>query len=207
MLIPPRLINSSNSSLDHLIEAFPALLSSASRADKNLEWQLASLDALSIWLLRATRSSNASNIASHITSPEWDNLVSLAWIRWASAPNSNTIQKVLKELFSKILVLQRLLFPDWKEKEIDLLDKVVDFTGMDMKIQCYLIEVLVRRVSEGGKRLLEIRNNWVAEMLGKMKDGSIGPAVGKCLVSVLMVRRIELMNESEARPPNAKSNC
>ena len=127
----------------------------------------------------------------------------MTWIRWASAPNSNTIQKVLKELFSKVLVLQRLLFPDWKEREIHLLDKVVDFTGMDMKIQCYLIEVLVRRVSEGGKRVLEIRNNWVTEMLGKMKDGSIGPAVGKCLVSVLMVRRTELINKSNVCPPNA----
>ena len=162
---------------------------------------------MSIWLLRATRSSNVSNIASHITSSDWTSLVSLTWVRWASAPNSNAIQKVLKELFSKVLVLQRMLFPDWKEKELELLEKVINFREMDRKIQCYLIEILVRRVSDGGKRVLEIRNNWVMEMLGEMKDGSTGPAVGKCLVSVLMVRRIELMNESKVlSPPDVKSN-
>jgi hypothetical protein len=161
------------------------------------------LDALSIWLLRATRSSNVSDIASHITSSDWESLVSLTWIRWASAPNSNAIQKLLKELFSKVLVLQRKLFLDWKEREVRLLEKIVIVREMDRKIQCYLIEVLVRRVSNGGKRVLEIRNNWVMEMLAEMKDGSIGPAVGKCLVSVLMVRRTELMNDSDVPSPNS----
>ena len=84
--------------------------------------------------------------------------------------------------------------------------RLVNFREMDRKIQCYLIEVLVRRVFDGGKRVLEIRKNWVMEMLGEMKDGSIGPAVGKCLVSVLMVRRAELMNESKVLSPQRKSN-
>jgi len=182
-------------STDCLIDTFPTLLNSATRADKNLEWQLASLDALSIWLLRATRSSNPSSIASKITSSEWESLISLTWIRWASAPNSNAIQKILKEAFSKTLVLQRILYVDWKEREIELLEKVVIMTGIDLKIQCYLIEVLVRRASNGAQRILQIRKDWVMKMLAEMKDGSIGPAVGKCLVSVLMVRRTELMTQ------------
>src|SRR5437773_5656659 len=153
------IISSSDYSVDRLTKTFPSLLESASRADKNLDWQLAALDAFSIWLLRATRSSNPSILGSYITPSEWETLVSLHWIRWASAPNSTAIQKILKETFSKTLVLQRLLFPNWKEREIELLERVVNFTGIDMKIQCYLIEVLVRRASGGAKRVLEIRND------------------------------------------------
>lgn len=183
------------------METFRSLLASASRADKNLEWQLASLDALSIWLLRATRSSNPSIVASKITSPEWENLISLTWVRWASAPNSNAIQKILKEIFSKILVLQRVLFPDWKDRECELLERMVKMNGINLKIQCYLIEVLVRRASNGAQRVLQIRKDWVMEMLAQMKDGGLGPAVGKCLVGVLMVRRTELLNDdSEVSP-------
>lgn len=196
----------SNSSTDRLTDTFPTLLNSATRADKNLEWQLASLDALSIWILRATRSSNPSSIASKITSSEWESLISLTWVRWASAPNSNAIQKILKETFSKTLVLQRILYVDWKEREIELLEKIVKITGIDLKIQCYLIEVLVRRTSNGAQRILQIRKDWVMEMLAEMKDGSIGPAVGKCLVSVLMVRRTELMTQDpEVLTPNTVS--
>jgi len=99
-----------------------------------------------------------------------------------------------------------MLFPDSKEREVQLLEKAMNFREMDRKIQCYLIEVLVRRVFDGGKRVLEIRKNWVMEMLREMKDGSTGPAVGKCLVGVLMVRRTELMNESEVLFPQRKSN-
>jgi hypothetical protein len=36
-----------------------------------------------------------------------------------------------------------------------------------------------------------------------MKDSSVGPAVGKCLVSVLMARREELLAEgAEVSPPS-----
>jgi len=183
-------------SANNLIQLFPQLLASASRADKNQEFQLAAFDALSIWLLRAIRSSNPSTtIAPKIPSPEWDNLISLSWTRWASAPNSGAIQKVIKELFSKTLVLQRALYSDWKEREIALLERVLLLAGMDLKIQCHLIEVLVRRAPEGAKRVLRLRNTWVVDMLGEMKDSSMGPAVGKCLVSVLMTRRNELLNE------------
>ena len=182
-------------SADHLMKLFPQVLAAASRADKNQEFQLAAFDVLSIWLLRATRSADPSTgIGPRISPSEWDNLVSLSWTRWASAPNSNTIQKMIKEVFSKTLVLQRVLYSDWKEREIALLERVVLMMGMDLKIQCHLIEVLVRRAPEGAKRVLELRNTWVVEMLGEMKDSSNGPAVGKCLVSVLMTRRNELLN-------------
>jgi hypothetical protein len=183
-------------SADRLIPLFPQILASAFRADKNQEFQLAALDALSIWLLRATRTNNPSTtIAPRVSPSEWDNLISLSWIRWASAPNSNAIQKIIKELFSKTLVLQRVLFSDWKEREIGLLERVLLLAGMDLKIQCHLIEVLVRRAPEGAKRVLELRNTWVIDMLGEMKDSSNGPAVGKCLVGVLMTRRKELLDE------------
>jgi hypothetical protein len=42
---------------------------------------------------------------------------------------------------------------------------------------------------------MEIHKGWVKEMLGRMKDSSVGPAIGKCLVSVLMTRRTELVLE------------
>ena len=69
-------------------------------------------------------------------------------------------------------------------------------TGVDIKVQCFLIEVLVRRASDGAKRVLELNMNWVRDMLLRMKDGSVGPAVGKCIVSVLMARRNELMKSN-----------
>ena len=189
-------------SANRLINLFPPVLAAASRADKNQDFQLAAFDALSIWLLRATRSPNPSaEIGPRISPLEWDNLVSLSWTRWASAPNSSTIQKIIKEVFSKTLVLQRAFYSDWREREIALLERVVLMTGMDLKIQCHLIEVLVRRAPEGAKRVLELRNTWVVEMLVEMKDSSNGPAVGKCLVSVLMARRKELLNEDPTVHP------
>jgi hypothetical protein len=183
------------------VNAFPSLLGAASRADKSLEWQLAALDALSIWLLRATRSTHHTQIASAISPSEWGTLLTLTWTRWASAPNANAIQKLLKEMFSKTLVLQRCLFSDWDEREFGLLERVAQMHSMDTKIQCYLIEVLVRRVSNGAERLLELERGWVARMLGEMKDGGTGPAIGKCIVTVLMVRRTELMDHNEVRIP------
>lgn len=186
-------------SLDYLVTSFSLLLSSASRADKSIEWQLAALDALSIWLLRATRSTHHVQIASHISPSEWQTLAALTWTRWASAPNSNAIQKILKEMFSKTLVLQRNLYPDWNAREVALLERVTQMHSMDMKVQCYLIEVLVRRVSNGAERLLNLEKDWVATMLAEMKDGGIGPAVGKCIVTVLMARRAELMEHNEVR--------
>jgi hypothetical protein len=182
-------------SVQRLTDLFPETLASALRADTNLEWQLAALDALSIWILRATRSADPANLALKITSSQWDSLLTLVWIRWSSAPNSNAIQKVLKELFSKTLVLQRVLYPDWETREIDALKRVVTMTGVDLKIQCFLIEVLVRRAPEGARRVMEIHKGWVKEMLERMKDSSVGPAIGKCLVSVLMTRRTELIME------------
>jgi hypothetical protein len=180
------------------LSTFPSLLDAASRADKSLEWQLAALDALSIWLLRATRSTtHHPQIASAVSPSEWDTLLSLTWTRWASAPNSNAIQKLLKEMFAKTLVLQRRLFSDWDEREFGLLERVAQLHSMDTKIQCYLIEVLVRRVSNGAQRLLELERDWVARMLADMKDGGTGPAIGKCIVTVLLVRRAELMDHNE----------
>lgn len=180
---------------DCLIEIFPLVLESAFRADRPLEWQLAALDALSIWILRATRSTHPSQLGSKLTSQGWQSLISLIWIRWSSAPNSNAIQKILKEVFSKALVFQRIVFADWKEREIELLKRVILMTGIDLKVQCFLIEVLVRRVSNGSKLVLELKSSWVDDMLGRMKDTGAGPAVGKCLVTVLMVRRAELTDE------------
>jgi len=165
------------------------------RADQNLEWQLAALDALSIWLLRATRCSDPGYIGGYITSSQWDTLLSLPWVRWASAPNAIVIQKVLKDAFSKLLILQRKLYPDWETRQVDLFEKVVGLREVDLKIQCYLIDVLCRRVSNGAERLLEWRPTWVVEMLSLMKDSGLGPAVGKCLVTVLMVRRTELLKD------------
>lgn len=183
-----------------LTSVFPSILVSASRADRNLEWQLAALDTLSIWLLRASRSRNPAQISLQITPSEWETLISLTWTRWASAPNSNAIQKVLKEIFSKTLHLQRILYGDWKGRETQLLERVANMKGIDMKIYCYLAEVLVRRASHGAKKILELRNNWVMDMLAYMKDGGNGPAVGKCLVGVLMVRRTELIENDPEVP-------
>jgi hypothetical protein len=171
------------------------VLESALRADRPLEWQLAALDALSIWILRATRSHSPSQLGSRITSSEWESLISLVWIRWSSAPNSNAIQKILKEVFSKTLIFQRVVFQDWEARELELFKKVVVMKGVDLKVQCFLIEVLVRRVSNGAKLVLGLQTSWVGEMLEKMRDGGFGPAVGKCLVSVLMVRRAEITHE------------
>lgn len=186
---------SNHYSEDRLFELFPLVLESAFRADKPLEWQLAALDALSIWILRATRSSNPSQLGSKITPHDWESLISLVWIRWSSAPNSNAIQKILKEVFSKTLVFQRVVFADWKEREVELLKRIVLMTGVDIKVQCFLIEMLVRRALNGSKLVLELKSSWVDEMLGRMKDGGAGPAVGKCLVTVLMVRRTELTDQ------------
>lgn len=59
-----------------------------------------------------------------------------------------------------------------------------------------MIEVLVRRASDGAKRVLQSNENWVRDMLLRMKDGGVGPAVGKCIVSVLTARRSELMESN-----------
>jgi hypothetical protein len=75
--------------------------------------------------------------------------------------------------------------------------------GVDIKAQCFLIEVLVRRASDGAKRVLELNEHWVRDMLLRMKDGSVGPAVGKCIVSVLIARRNELM---ESDPQVSRSD-
>ena len=69
-------------------------------------------------------------------------------------------------------------------------------TGMDIKVQCFLTEVLVRRASDGAKRVLALNESWIRDMLLRMKDGSVGPAVGKCIVTVLMARRTELMDST-----------
>jgi hypothetical protein len=171
------------------------VLESALRADTTLEWQLAALDALSIWILRATRSPNPSQLGSRIISSDWESLISLIWIRWSSAPNSNAIQKILKEVFSKTLIFQRVVFRDWEAREFELLKRVVVMTGVDLKVQCFLIEVLVRRPSNGARLVLELQTAWVGQMLERMRDGGVGPAVGKCLATVLMVRRAELTHE------------
>ena len=181
-------------SISLLTEIFPIILDSALRADKSLEWQLAALDALSIWLLRATRSADSSKLASGITPSQWGSLVSLTWTRWLSAPNSDSIQKILKEIFSKTLLFQQKVCPDWRERDVRLLEKAVLRTGADIKFQCFLIELLVRRVTGGGGILLNMNSNWITNMLLRMKDGSVGPAIGKCVVSVLMVRRTELID-------------
>ena len=52
----------------------------------------------------------------------------------------------------------------------------------------------MRRITGGGGILLNMDNNWVTNMLLRMKDSSVGPAVGKCVVGVLMVRRTELID-------------
>jgi hypothetical protein len=93
------------------------------------------------------------------------------------------------------LIFHRVVFQDWEARELELFKKVVIMKGVDLKVQCFLIEVLVRRVSNGAKLVLDLQTSWVGEMLEKMKDGGFGPAVGKCLVSVLMVRRTELTHE------------
>jgi hypothetical protein len=162
------------------------------------------LDTLSIWILRATRSTDHGFLAAEITSTEWISLLSLCWIKWSSAPNSNAIQKLLKELFSKTLVLQRVLYGDWEAREQNILRECVMMSGY-MKIQCYLIEVLVRRVRDGAGRVMEIRNDWVKDMLSRMKDSSIGPAIGKCLVSVLMQRRCELIDKDQEVLPKTSN--
>ena len=78
--------------------------------------------------------------------------------------------------------------------------------GMDLKFQCHLIESLVRRTPEGAKRLMGLQKDWVAKMLGEMKEGGVGPAVGKCLAGVLMVRLTELTNEDpEVYPGNSQN--
>ena len=191
------LATSNPSSIQILVELFPQVLKSALRADQNLHWQLAALDALSIWLLRATRSLSASDIVPHITSSQWENLISISWIRWASAPNSNAIQKTLKDIFSKTLILQRLLFQDWRKREKELLKRVVLMKDVDLKIQCHLIEFLVRRTPNGAREVIESQPNWVSAKLAQMKEGGVGPALGKCVVTVLVVRRTELMSEDE----------
>jgi len=184
------------------------VLEAASRADKSLEWQLAALDAFSIWLLRAIRSTHHAQIASHISPSDWDTVVALTWTRWASAPNANAIQKLLKEIFSKVLVFQRNIYSDWNEREVALLERVARIHSMDMKIQCYLTEVLIRRISNGAGKLFELQKDWVSTMLAEMKDGGTGPAVGKCIVSVLMARRAELIadhNEVEYSEPRSRT--
>ena len=87
------------------------------------------------------------------------------------------------------------MYKDWNEREIKLLERVLLIPGIDLKIQCHLIEVLVRRASKGAKLVFELRHTWVVDMLAEMKDSGNGPAVGKCLVAVLMTRRNELLNE------------
>jgi len=204
--IPHFCISSKSRSLDSLLTSFYPVLAAASRADKSLEWQLAALDAFSIWLLRATRSTYHAQIASHISPSDWDILVALTWTRWASAPNANAIQKLLKEIFSKILTLQRNIYSDWNKREVALLERVAQIHSMDMKVQCYLTDVLVRRTTNGAKRLLELHKDWVGTMLGEMKDSGTGPAIGKCIVSVLMARRAELIadhNEVECSKPRS----
>lgn len=74
----------------------------------------------------------------------------------------------------------------------------------DMKIQCYLIEVLVRRVRDGAGQVMRMRDGWVKDMLLRMKDSSVGPAIGKCLVSVLMQRRHDLIEKDSEVPLNTR---
>jgi hypothetical protein len=86
---------------------------------------------------------------------------------------------------------------DWEKREKELLRHLLSKSDMDLKIQCHLIELLVRRTPNGGKELLDIDPDWVAKKLRQMKDGSVGPAIGKCLVSVLMALRTDLLEEDE----------
>ena len=79
---------------------------------------------------------------------------------------------------------------------------------MDMKVQCYLTEVLVRRITNGAKKLLELQEYWIRTMLREMKDSGTGPAVGKCIVSVLIARRAELIadhNEVECSESGSRT--
>lgn len=175
--------------------SFPTILESACRADQVLEWQLAALDALSIWLFRANKSSEKSSLI--ITQEEWDELISLIWNRWSSAPNATAIHKILKEIFSKALMLQRYIREDWSERETELLKKICLMGDLDMKIQCYLIELLVSRIEGGAKKALEIVPDWVSVMLAKMKDSGVGPTVGKCTFKVLRQRRSEIFEEDD----------
>ena len=66
-----------------------------------------------------------------------------------------------------------------------------------MKIQCYLIELLVSRIQKGAKKLLEIVPDWVSVMLARMKDSGVGPTVGKCIFKVLRQRRSEILEEDD----------
>jgi hypothetical protein len=176
-----------------MLRVFPLLLSAAQRADRPLEWQLAALGAFSVWLFRAKQSSHSSTIFRNLPNDKWEEAISLIWTRWSSAPNASSIQKVLKEIFAKALLFERLAADNALHRQLQLLEKVCSplLETMDVKVWCYLLEYLVNYVPRGAHVLLECMPQFIPEMLSRMRNARVAPTLGRCLNTVLR----ELKNE------------
>jgi len=92
-------------------------------------------------------------------------------------------------------MFQRAVCTDWIQREIDLMERVHKLENCDLKVTCFLLESLVARIPGGAGKLFEIRPTWMTVMLHAMQEAGPSPAIGKCIVSVLKVRRKELVQQ------------
>jgi hypothetical protein len=140
-----------------------------------------------------------TSIAASITSAQWDSLTSFVWTRWGNSP-SGILEKILKEFHSRFRGLQGRVFDDWKQREIQLLEKLLRTRdGIEQRVLLFLIEDLLPvRPKEVVPFTLE--GGWLQEWLWRARDQMLCNAIARCVVKMISALEYQVFPDLTVSP-------
>lgn len=121
-------------------------------------------------------------------SPIWEELYNFIWERWGI---SNTIQNILKELFTKLLSLQKIIIPhqDFEKSLNKILYKALN-ENTSIKASIYIIDILTKFLKVDS--IFTIEPNFFVSRVLFLKDISLAPALSKMLINFLAILKQDL---------------
>src|SRR5580704_15675565 len=170
----------SKHSAHQLIQLFPKLLDAALYADKPVDWQRHAIICLSLWVFKVKSHAEVKEISQTISPKQWNILSSFVWTRWGTAP-PHMIQKILKELHTRVRALQSQTFDDWKQREIKLLESLFNTTiEMDPRVLLFLLEDLLPIPPRSEPVPFQMNELWMGEWVRRTKDQGLSHAISRC---------------------------
>ncbi|EMR10586.1 hypothetical protein PNEG_01291 [Pneumocystis murina B123] len=118
----------------------------------------------------------------------WEKLYDFVWERWEV---SNIIQNILRELFTKLLSLQKIIIPyeDFKKSLNKILYRALN-ENTSMKASIYIIDILTKFLEVDC--ILTIEPNFFISRVLFLKDIGLAPALSKMLINFLTILKQNL---------------
>ncbi len=183
-----------------IVSVFSCILSIAKISTTELATQLAAMNLLDTWLMKAAKCSEQASICNalqNILDTEWETIFDFMLRRWDFA---RPLQITLQEVFRKTLTLQKVVLgPQISYGRYSVLLEKILKLDVGTKVAYYALELLWKTF--GFKLLTEMEPNFFHARMYMMTDSTLASQLGKNLVHVM-----EESLQSLAQRPDAASH-